>query len=114
MATPCGPITIAGAGTNLPANIDLAAGVLDLSKLSPQYLGLSDAIQFSYLRVEPLLDQATDILERALRIRADYDNLAAKQFDAQYDVDNMGRELAIRQSERTTNFTLLKSGEAQA
>ena len=114
MATPCGAIAITVANTNFPANIDFAAGEIDISKQYPTYLGLSDPIQFSLFRVEPLLDQAIDILERALRIRADYDNLAAKQFDAQYDVDNMTRELATRQQEQNSNFNLLKAAETQA
>jgi hypothetical protein len=70
--------------------------------------------QFSPRRVEPLLDQSIDILERALRLRAEYDALAAKLFDAEYDVDNLEREFEVQTDEDSSGYNLLPYQQSSA
>jgi hypothetical protein len=86
-------------------NLDSAAGVITYAVNDPQ---------FSYLRVEPLIDQAIDILERALRTRADYDVLAAKLFDVQLASLRDSSEIAIEGDEISSGYNALPIQETNA
>lgn len=68
--------------------IDIAASLVPITFRS------EDA-QYSPLRVEPLLCQSMYILQRAVHLRSEYDSLAAKLFQAKYEVDNLTREIDI-------------------
>lgn len=89
-------------------SIDIAA-----NNLCPITYKVDDP-QYSPLRVEPLLDQSIDILERALRLRAEYDALAVKLFDAQSDVDNLKRENDVQKDEDDSGYNKLPFQQSSA
>ena len=54
---------------------------------------------FSFMQVEPLLDQAADLLDRALRDRATYDELAAKYVRLKMEIEEYAELDAIHAEE---------------
>lgn len=70
--------------------------------------------QFFFLHVEPLLDQAADLLDRGLAQRASWDALAAQMTEQWFDLNKFAEEDKVRAAEEAAGIHDLPSAEATA
>jgi hypothetical protein len=69
---------------------------------------------FSYLHIEPLIDQASDLLDRGIRDRATYDELAAKMLLLNLELVEFSELDAIHQQEEAAGYYDVTRLQSQA